>query len=125
MNKRILLIDDDAYILDVYEEVLKSAGYAVDTAIDGQQGLDKLRQGGYDLVLLDIMMPRLDGLGILTFIADNPPPVKNGPIIILSNLDNDLKIKKTLQKGAKAYLIKTNVTPEQLLDKVKKLLNVQ
>lgn len=122
MNKRILIIDDDLYLRDLYKEILESSGYEVDTAIDGEEGIQKIKQGGYDLVLLDMMLPKLDGLGILTQLSQTQPPPKNGPIILLTNLGHEPVIQEALQKGAVAYLIKADITPDQLLSEVKKYL---
>src|SRR6185436_8567399 len=80
MGKRILLADDDLYIRDIYLEILKSDGFDVDTAINGEEALEKLHQGGYDLVILDVMMPKLDGIGVLDGLQKNPPLKQNGPI---------------------------------------------
>ncbi|HZE86723.1 MAG TPA: response regulator, partial [Methylomirabilota bacterium] len=76
MHKKILLVDDDQYIREVYLEVLQDAGYDVDTGINGEEGFAKMHQGGYDLILLDIMMPKVDGIGVLDNLAKNPPQQK-------------------------------------------------
>ena len=122
MNKRILVIDDDLYLRDLYQELLKNAGYEVDTAIDGEEGIEKLKQGGYDLILLDMMMPKVDGLGVLTKLSEIQPPPKNGPVILLTNLGHEPVISEALQKGATTYLIKADTTPDQLLNVVKQYL---
>lgn len=122
MAKKILLIDDDVYIRDVYEEVLKGEGYEVETAINGEDGLNKLKQGGYDLVLLDVMMPTLDGIGVLEELKKNPPQLKNGPIVLLTNLGLDPVVKTAKDKGAASYLIKANITPRDLVETVARLL---
>lgn len=122
MAKRILFVDDDLYIRDIYEEVLKSEGYIVDTAINGEEGLTKLQQGGYDLVLLDVMMPTLDGIGVLEELQKNPPQQKNGPIILLTNLGFDPLAQTAKDKGVEAYIIKANLTPQDLVEKVRKTI---
>jgi CheY-like chemotaxis protein len=122
MAKRILFVDDDLYIRDIYEEVLKSEGYVVETAINGEEGLAKLKVGGYDLVLLDVMMPTLDGIGVLEELQKNPPQQKNGPIILLTNLGFDPLVKSTKDKGVASYIIKADLTPRDLLDKIKQTL---
>ena len=70
-NKRILVVEDDQYIRDLYEEVLTEAGFEVDTAVDGEEGVVKAKKGGYNLILLDVMMPKLDGLGFLEELEKN------------------------------------------------------
>lgn len=122
MNKRILVIDDDLYMRELYDEILKGAGYAVETAVDGKEGIEKLGRGGFDLTLLDMMMPKIDGLGVLNELTKNPPAVKNGPIILLSNLGHEHVIEEAKQKGASSYLIKADITPDQLLKAVEKYL---
>ncbi len=122
MGKKILVIDDDLYMRELYEEVLKGAGYEVETAVDGKEGIDKLNRGGFDLVFLDMMMPKIDGLGVLNALIQNPPVVKNGPIILLSNLGHEHIIEEAIQKGAVSNLIKADITPEQLLKAVEKYL---
>jgi CheY-like chemotaxis protein len=122
MAKRLLVVDDDLYIRELYEEVLKDEGYDVQTASNGEEALGKLQQGGFDLVLLDIMMPKLDGLGIMDALTKTPPPVKNGPILLLTNLDHEPLIKDAMNKGAQAFLIKADITPADLITQVKKYL---
>ncbi len=122
MAKRILIIDDDLYIRELYEEVLKSAGYEVMGATDGKDGLTKIAEGGFDLILLDIMMPQVDGLQVLQTLKKTPPKKPNGKIILLTNLSHDPTIQEGLNAGAATYLIKADVTPDQLVGKIKELL---
>lgn len=122
MAKKLIVIDDDMYIRELYEEVLKSEGYDVDTAVNGQDAIDKLKQGGYDLILLDIMMPKVDGLGVMQALAAEPPAKPNGPILMLTNLDHEPLIQDALKKGAQAFLIKADITPADLMEQVKKYL---
>ena len=122
MAKRILFVDDDLYIRDIYEEVLKSEGYTVETAINGEEGLAKLKVGGYDLVLLDVMMPTLDGVGVLEELKKNPPQQKNGPIILLTNLGFDPLVKTAKDKGVASYIIKADLTPHDLVEKVRQAI---
>lgn len=122
MAKKIIVIDDDLYIRELYVEILKTEGYLVDSATNGEEAYEKLKLGGYDLVLLDIMMPKMDGLGIMDALGKNPPPVKNGPIILLTNLDQEPLIKAAMSRGAAAFIIKADITPEDLLGQVKKYL---
>ncbi len=125
MANKILIIDDDLYIRDLYDEVFKDAGFTVTTAIDGKDGLEKIKQGGFDTILLDVMMPKLDGLGVLTELQTNPPAAPNGPIILLTNLAHDQVIKEALTKGVKGYLIKADLNPDELVQKVKSLAGLQ
>ncbi len=122
MNKRILVIDDDLYMRELYEEVLESAGYEVETAIDGEDGIAKLKSGGFQLTLLDMMMPKIDGIGVLNEISKNPSVIKNGPVILLSNLGQEHVVEEAMGKGAVNYLVKADITPDQLLKSVEKYL---
>ena len=122
MAKKVMVVDDDLYIRELYVEVLKDEGFTVESATNGEEALNKLKEGGYDLILLDIMMPKLDGLGIMDALNNQPPPVKNGPIILLTNLDHDPLIKDAMSKGAVAFIIKADITPADLLGQVKKYL---
>lgn len=123
MAQKILVVDDDTYLRDLYEEVLKDEGFEVDIATDGQEGLAKMTEGGYDLILLDVVMPKMDGLSVLNALSQNSPQSKNGPIILLTNLAHDPIIKEALSKGAHSYLIKTDSTPDKIIENVKKILS--
>lgn len=122
MAKKVLIIDDDTYIRELYEELLKNDGYEVDTAKEGEAGLKKIQEGGYDLVLLDIMLPKIDGHGVLVKLKESPPKKQNGPIVILTNLANDPIVEESVKLGAKASYIKSDHTPEEFLGMIKKYL---
>lgn len=123
MAQKILLVEDDTYIRKLYGEVLLEAGYQVELAEDGIAGLDKIKKGGYDLILLDLVMPKMDGLGVLEALGKNPPLQKNGSIILLSNLAKDPITQGGLGKGAAGYIVKSDINPDQLIENVKKFLN--
>ena len=121
-QKRILIIEDDVYIRDLYAEILGEAGYDVDTAVDGEEGLVKAKTGGYHLILLDVMMPKLDGLGVLQGLLQNPPQSPNGPVILLTNLAQDEVVQEALKTGAKDFVIKSALNPQELLARLKSYL---
>ena len=120
--EKILLIEDDTLVSNLYIRTLSIEGYSVDLVADGQVGLEKILAGGYDLVLLDIMLPKKDGLEILKEAQKKKPQKANGPIIILTNLDQDSIIKKGFDFGANGYLIKSSMDPNQLLLEVRAFL---
>jgi len=120
--KKILVIDDDLYLRDIYYKTLKSAGFDVTLATNGRDGLDCLEKNSFDLILLDIMMPLSDGLDFLDKVKEKNLGSKNGPIILLTNVAYEEIIKEGLKKGASAYIIKTDVTPKQLLEKISEYL---
>ena len=122
MAKKVLIVDDDLYIRELYEEVLKDAGFDVSTASDGQEGLDKMAVGGFDLILLDVMMPKVDGLGVLKQMGQMSPKSPNGKVILLTNLSHDPVIQQALDTGASSFMIKADLTPDQLIEKVNSFL---
>lgn len=120
MNQsRILLIEDDQLVREVYEEALRGAGFDVEIAADGAEGLAKAQMGGYNLILLDMMLPKLDGLGILRGLKQNPPINRNGPVLLLTNLSQDSIINQAMDLGASAALIKSDIDPGLLIESVK------
>ena len=120
---KLLVVEDDQFLRELYEELLKEEGYIVDLASDGDIGLTKLQAGGYDLVLLDIMLPKIDGLEILRKLKESPPKSTNGPVVLLTNLGQDSIIKEGFNLGASGYLIKSAMNPDQVLNEVKVFLN--
>ena len=123
-KKKILLVEDDKFTRELYEEVIKEAGYLVTTATNGEEGLDLIRRAAYDLILLDVMMPRMDGLEVLRSIKNNPPQQALGPIVLLTNLTNDPVFSTAygLNVGVRDHLVKTDITPGELVEKIKKYL---
>ncbi len=121
-SERILVIEDDQFLRELYEELLKDAGYIVDMAADGEEGLKKFHEGGYNLVLLDIMLPKIDGLEILRKSQDNKPKKENGPVVLLTNLGQDSIIKEGFSLGASGYLVKSAMNPDQVLNEIKVFL---
>ncbi len=122
MSKKILLIDDDLFIRELYMEVLRDEGFEVDTGVDGEEGLAKLKKGGYILVLLDIVMPKLDGLAVLDALTKISPLEKNGPVVLLTNLSQETIQRDFRSNRAASYLVKGELTPGQLVENVKKIL---
>lgn len=113
----ILVVEDDAFLREIYIDTLTRGGYTVDTAVDGDEGYEKIKKGGYDLVLLDIILPKQEGLQIVRTLKEDPNWKPSAPIVFLTNLDNDGEIKQALQLG-KGYLIKSQLTPADLLKEV-------
>lgn len=119
---KILVIEDDQFLRDLYTELLTGEGYNVQVGVNGEEGFAKISEGGYDLVLLDIMLPKIDGLEVLRRVKNQPPKVANGPIILLTNLGQDAIIKEAFALGATGYIIKSAMTPDQVLAEVKVFL---
>ncbi len=123
VKKRILVVEDEKFLLDLYADILTEAGFQVDKAADGEQGYNAMHQGGYDLILLDIMLPKMDGLKIMEKLAQETPPLKpNGMVVVLSNLGQDTAIASAVALGARGYMIKSDYTPDQVITKVKSFL---
>ncbi len=122
LKKKILLVDDEESVRELYAEMLGKAGYAVETAMDGEEGLKKLKEGGWDVVLLDILMPKLDGLKVLDALRTAKVKKPNGPIILLTVLPQGSMIHQGLEKGAAGYLIKSETTFAQVLEAIRGFL---
>ncbi len=119
-NKKILLlVEDEKEIREVYQSTLLDAGYVVDCATNGKDALQKIEAGRYDLILLDIMMPEMDGHEVMTTLSKDHKLLNKTPIVLLTNLVNDNTIKDMMRLGASSYIVKVDITPDQLLEKVK------
>ena len=121
-KKKILLVDDDGTLRTLYVDLLEREGFQVDQAVEGKEGLEKAKSGGYDLILLDILLPGLEGPQILEALKHKPSAKPNGPIVMLTNQDQPEVLKKCLDLGASGAIIKSNTPPEQLAQQVKKYL---
>jgi CheY-like chemotaxis protein len=121
--QKILVVEDDQFLRELYQELLTNEGFEVEAAVDGDEGLTKVSSGGYQLVLLDIMLPKRDGLEILRQVKANPPKEKNGPVVLLTNLGQDAIIREGFELGASGYLIKSAMTPDQVLHEVRNFLD--
>lgn len=119
MAKKILIIEDDVFVKDLYQKELEREGYGVITAEDGHEGLVKVIQEKPDLILLDIMLPKMSGLSLLKEVKKRDS-VKHIPVILLTNLGQDSVIKESFTLGAEGYLIKASYTPMQIVEEVNK-----
>jgi DNA-binding response OmpR family regulator len=114
--KKILIAEDDFYVLDIYKSAFSSAGYEVDTAENGEKVLEKLKTNTYDVMLLDIMLPKVSGTEIINWCRADNSPAKNLLIYAITNLDEDIFVKKVIDEGANGYFIKSRMTPQTLVD---------
>lgn len=122
MSQKILVAEDEMELRELYVDIIKNAGYEVDGAEAGDEALKKIQSGVFDLVLLDIMMPKISGLEILDEIKKTPPAGKKPVILAWSNLSHDPAVQKALQNGASAFLVKADYAPDQILQEIKKYL---
>jgi len=114
--KRVLCIEDERFISDLYKRALTNAGYEVLVVEDGEQGLQEALTGKYDIILLDIMLPTMNGVDLLYQIKDlAQKPTVTSKIIITTNLDQKEDMRKKVEDLADGYLIKAEITPKELV----------
>ena len=118
---KILLVEDDAMLHQLYFDILKSAGYEVVEAMDGQQAFSHMKEGGYDLVLLDQLLPGMTGMEILEKLKTEPSTLPNKKVVFMTNVDDpkQFEVMKTVSDG---YIFKSSLTPDQFLQKVKEYI---
>ncbi len=117
-KKKILIVEDDQFLREFYQELLQSEGYNVEVAADGETGFIKSHTGGYDLILLDIMLPKKDGLQILRELKASPAQAPNKSTVMLTNLGQDTVVKQCFELGAQGFLIKSAMNPDQVLSEI-------
>jgi len=117
----ILLAEDDAFVSDIYHTKLTREGYNVILASDGRSALEELKKDIPDLILLDIMMPYMDGMEVLEELKKTEQ-WKDIPVLLLTNLSEKENVKKALELGAQDYLIKSHFTPSEIFEKIRALL---
>jgi len=121
MAKKILIIEDDKFLRELIGQKLLKEGYDIVEAVDGEKGLKSIKDEKPDLVLLDLILPGMDGFEVLTKIKKDSD-IAEIPVIILSNLGQKDDIEKGLKMGAVDYLIKAHFTPGEIIDKIKVVL---
>jgi len=121
MMRKILLVEDDPFIMDIYRTKFEEEGMEIDIVKDGEEALRKIKEEPFDLLLLDIVLPKVSGWEVLEKIRENPPK-KALKIVVLSNLGQKREVEKALNLGAVKYLIKAHYTPLEVVEEVKKLL---
>lgn len=114
---KILIVEDDHFFQKFYSTKLSSAGYQVEVASDGEEGLIKMATVKPDLVLLDLIMPKKDGFEVLEAVSQNPV-LKTLPIIIFSTLGDEADVKRAMQLGAVDYINKSFHDIENLKSKI-------
>lgn len=119
-QKVILLVEDELFVRELYQRILTQSGYRIITAIDGIEALDKAMQQ-IDLILLDIMLPKLNGIEVLKKLKSDPN-TKSIPIVLLTNLGQESVIVDAFQSGAQGYFMKMRLTPYQIVDKVEQFI---
>lgn len=116
----VLIVDDDQFLLDIYSVKFKEGGLAVSVADSGESALEKLEENDFDIILLDVVMPSMDGLEILKRIKqENLAP--NATLIILSNQGQPEDIDKAKSLGIDGYIVKASTVPSEVLDEIKEI----
>jgi len=123
-SQKILIVEDDAFLADIYKTKMEMEGFKVMVATDGEKGLKMIQTKAPDLVLLDILLPKMDGFAILEE-AKKAEETKNIPIILLTNLGQNEDVERGLGLGAADYLIKAHFKPAEVASKIKKCLNIE
>lgn len=118
---KILLIEDDSFLVEMYTAKLELENFEVMAAEDGKKGLDLAKKEKPDIILLDILMPKMDGFVVLDHLKKEDA-TKNIPVVLLTNLGQKEDVKKGFEKGAVGYLIKAHFMPSEVVDKIKEIL---
>ena len=118
---KIILIEDDNFLVEMYTTKFELEGFAVVSAEDGQKGLEMVKRENPDIILLDILMPKMDGFAVLDALKKDKA-LADIPVILLTNLGQKDDVKKGFEKGAVGYLIKAHFMPSEVVDKIKKIL---
>ena len=121
MLKTILVIEDDKFLRELITQKLTKEGYETSEAIDGEEGIKKIKEEKPGLILLDLILPGIDGFEVLSR-AKEDPAISSIPVIILSNLGQKEDIERGLKLGAVDYLIKAHFTPGEIIEKIKNIL---
>jgi CheY-like chemotaxis protein len=124
MSRSILLAEDDRFLRRACETKLKQRGFDVRVAVDGEEALALARERIPDLLLLDLLMPKLNGLGVLAALKADPA-THDIPVVILSNSSKDLEMQSASSYGAVDYWIKSNLSLQELCDRIERLMIAQ
>lgn len=121
----ILIIEDDRFIGEMYQRSLQQAGYAVDWVVTGREGELAALAKPYDLVLLDIMLPEVQGGDVLNLLRGQEDKIPKSRVIIMTNFDQDEESRTAMQAKVDGYLIKADITPRKLIDIISQMSKVE
>ncbi len=121
-QSRVLLVEDDMFLRELCVVKLQKADFKVDLAEDGKQGLEKLQENDYDVVLLDIMLPEMDGFELLEQYKEGGGDFNESILIMLTNLSEREQIDRAKKMGADDYIIKAHFAPSEIVEKTKEWL---
>jgi DNA-binding response OmpR family regulator len=118
---KVLIVDDDMTLRELYEERLKAEGFTIISASDGEEAIEKTTKEKPEVILLDIMMPKINGIDVMKMLREKDE-TKNIPIIILTALIQEIDKIKDMMRPTDGYLVKSEIMPKDVVDKVKKAL---
>jgi len=121
MAKKILFVEDESALQKTFNDILKQEGYDVISALDGATGLKAAKAEKPDLILLDLVLPKMHGFEVLQALKEDAV-TKDIPIIVLTNLESVGDVEKALELGATTYLVKASYSLEEVVKKIKKAL---
>jgi DNA-binding response OmpR family regulator len=118
---KVLIVEDDKFLRELISQKITKEGHEAVVAVDGEEGVKKAKEETPDIVLLDLILPGIDGFEVLAKIKEDP--LTNAiPVIILSNLGQKEDMEKGMKLGAAGYLIKAHFTPSEIMEKIKTIL---
>lgn len=123
--RKILLVEDDLFVRDLYIRYLEKANYQVTSAIDGEEGVEKAKAADFDMILLDIMLPKKTGIEVLKELRDQNHPAKDIPVFLLTNLGQEKIIDEAFKMGCQGYLLKAKLLPAEVVSAVSKFLDTR
>lgn len=118
----ILLAEDDLFLREIYEEVFTNEGFTITSAVDGEEAFNKIKQGNWDLILLDIVMPKMSGVEVLNKLKENNLTKSAKHVVLMTNSDDKNEFESALPM-IDGYILKSSYTPDQLVVKIKEFLN--
>lgn len=121
MPNNILIVEDDKFLRELIAQKLSKEGFNISEAVDGEEGIKKIKEEKPQLVLLDLILPGIDGFEVLSRMKEDPI-ISSTPVIILSNLGQKEDVEKGLKLGAVDYLIKAHFTPGEIIEKIRGIL---
>lgn len=119
-NKKILIIDDEKLIVKAFQDHFVREGYEIEVAYDGEEGFTKAKEFKPDLILLDILMPKVDGITLLKDLK-NSPETESIPVVMITNLEGEENIEQTNKLGSLVYLIKSNHDLSAVSEKIREI----
>lgn len=115
-GRKVLVVEDEHFISELYVRALTKAGYEVSVEVDGQRGLALAQTNAFDIILLDLMIPTITGIEVLRKLRGPGAPPLKAKIVITTNLEQREEIRADIERQADAYLVKAEITPRELVE---------